>query len=344
MKIRLYMILALILMAVALALSPLSRAFAQTPSAPPPLPSGVKKQIGQQAKGNFGSQTELTASEPRGPAGQIQEVWNTDQKSVATVTTGKGTVSFDECDDCVYQIVTREFMISTVLLPAGEKIITPIDVGESGSFQVKARGNSRFAIKPLKVGVDSNIVVYTKSGKEYQFYIQADAFNSNRIPHLKIKIKGVDSSLPSMPPDQLDNAPANKSSFDAMQVKADSGDQVTEDAKAVDSSTVDEGKQDYINNVQFKPGGIHGFNEYRVFGSKELEPTVVYRNERFTYIHYGKKWTELELPTAYVVYDDVDELVNTRVSGTTFIIESLSKRITLKAGQKYICIVYEGSA
>ena len=44
----------------------------------------------------------------------------------------------------------------------------------------------------------------------------------------------------------------------------------------------------------------------------------------------------------YVVVDEIDELVNTRVQGQTYIIESTRPLITLKSGQSYLCIKYTG--
>ena len=52
--------------------------------------------------------------------------------------------------------------------------------------------------------------------------------------------------------------------------------------------------------------------------------------------------TASSCPTAYVVIDDLDELVNTRVVGTTYIIESTHKLITLKSGDSYMCVQYKG--
>lgn len=335
-------------------LLPLSNVFAQTPNGPPVLPSAARAQVNQQLQGNYGPNNPAKAQPPlpRGPAGQVQKAWNQDIMSTGAVTSGKGTVTFEECEECVYQIVTREMMISTIKLPAGETIITPIDVGESTSFEVKARGQNRIAVRPLLAGVDSNVVVYTKSGKEYQFYVQSDGFNSKRIPHLKIKIKGDENELAVMDESQLPKVGSNVSHFKSVKsenpLKVDAAISTFTPSSGKTEAPIggpkEEEKKDYIESVSFKPGGIHGFLKYSTFGSKELEPVAVYRNERFTFIHYGDKWTELELPTAYVVYDDVDELVNTRVEGSTFIIESLSNVITLKAGQKHLCIVYDGSA
>ena len=50
-----------------------------------------------------------------------------------------------------------------------------------------------------------------------------------------------------------------------------------------------------------------------------------------------------KLPTAYVVVDGIDELVNTRVRGSTYIVESTQRLISLKSGKKYLCIRYTGA-
>jgi ComB9 competence protein len=68
----------------------------------------------------------------------------------------------------------------------------------------------------------------------------------------------------------------------------------------------------------------------------------VFRDRHFTYLQYGDKWDGTELPTAYVVVDGVDELVNTRVQGASFIIETTAPLISLKLGKKYLCIRYDG--
>ena len=73
-----------------------------------------------------------------------------------------------------------------------------------------------------------------------------------------------------------------------------------------------------------------------------MKPETVFRDDRFTYVRFGKKWANVELPTAYVVVDGIDELVNTRVQGETFIIESTRPLITLKSGMSFLCIQYGG--
>jgi hypothetical protein len=99
---------------------------------------------------------------------------------------------------------------------------------------------------------------------------------------------------------------------------------------------------DFIADAGFDPNKLRGWGDYDLWGDDELRPVTVFRDDYFTYIRFGDRWKDLELPTAYVVVDGVDELVNTRIQGHTYIIESTQRLISLKSGMKFLCIEYEG--
>ena len=101
---------------------------------------------------------------------------------------------------------------------------------------------------------------------------------------------------------------------------------------------------DFVAQSPFDPNALRGWGEYDLWGDETLRPETVFRDDHFTYIRFGKRWKDVELPTAYVVVDGIDELVNTRVQGETYIIESTRPLITLKSGQSYLCIEYTGDA
>ncbi|QFT29524.1 Conjugal transfer protein [Labrenzia sp. THAF82] len=103
------------------------------------------------------------------------------------------------------------------------------------------------------------------------------------------------------------------------------------------------GGSDFLKTARFDPASLRGWDDYKLWGDNSLRPEQVFRDDNFTYIQFGDKWNDLELPTAYVVVDGIDELVNTRVQGTTFIVESTHRLITLKSGQSFLCIQYKGA-
>ena len=101
---------------------------------------------------------------------------------------------------------------------------------------------------------------------------------------------------------------------------------------------------DFVQKAAFDPNALRGWGHYSLWGNwpEDQKPETVFRDDEFTYIRFGDRWKDIELPTAYVVVDGVDELVNTRVQGQTYIIESTRKLISLKSGQTYLCVKYEG--
>ncbi|MEQ5778606.1 TrbG/VirB9 family P-type conjugative transfer protein [Thalassospira sp. NFXS8] len=129
-----------------------------------------------------------------------------------------------------------------------------------------------------------------------------------------------------------------------MTAKNDSADNQELAAAVHDLGDTDPGtpKDDFIADAGFDPNKLRGWGDYDLWGDDELRPVTVFRDDYFTYIRFGDRWKDLELPTAYVVVDGVDELVNTRIQGHTYIIESTQRLISLKSGKKFLCIEYEG--
>ena len=289
------------------------------PTAPPPVPQSVVEQAELQREGFFGPLDRPEAG------GMIQDAWDySDKRSGAYVT--------PLCQDCIYKVRLREFAVTTIILPE-DADIEAADVGDATAFQVQVRGANKIAVRPAGYGMDSNLNVYTANGKTYSFYLRAESFNSVNLPDLTVRITGLEkpAELAVSVPVSLTSAKGQPLSLLSLQNTAVEGLQNPKPNKG-----------DYVRTVAFDPSKLHGFNDYAISGDRELKPARIFRDDRFTYIQYDHLWDGSELPTAYLVYDDIDELVNTRVQGSTLIVEAVGKKIVLKSGKKYLCITYEG--
>ncbi|PLW77186.1 TrbG/VirB9 family P-type conjugative transfer protein [Cohaesibacter celericrescens] len=291
--------------------TPASKArFSQTASAAKQasmgLEAGSELQAKRQANGDFGT---LQRSVSLG--GQIQEAWSLKGKN-------QGVHVQEDCGDCVYKVRLREYMASAIVLPEGVNIAS-VDLGDTDRFDVKRRTKNILVVKPLGAGVDSSMQVYTTDDEVFSFYLRSEMVHSKHTPDLSFKIR--------------------RRSASGIQVINFADGAPTEDLATKNIPT---GVKDFLKTATFDPSKIRGFDSYKLWGSDDLKPEQVYRDDNFTYIQYGEKWSDLELPTAYVVVDDIDELVNTRVVGTTFIVESTHRLITLKSGQAYMCVQYKG--
>ena len=305
---------------------------AATQASPPAnLPNEVVDAAKDHANGIYSDMSRPLAG------GFIQEAWNDANASA-------GVRRYQYCRDCSYKVRLREFMISQIHLPEGEAI-KAIDIGDATAFAVEQRTKSIVVIKPKGFGMDSNLMILTQNEQSpditnsYVFYLRSERFNSNHIPDLMVKIG--DAGIHAAKVSQL-SIPNTLPSF------IDPDSHVTKSDMAIADLTQDAGEEqqdDYLERIQFDPSKIHGFDDYTLWGNKggeQLRPLRIFRDGQFTYLQFDKKWDRLELPTAYVVVDEIDELVNTRVIGRTYIIESIHALITLKSGEAYLCIQYEG--
>lgn len=297
-----------------------------------PMSDEVVAQATRQSEGLFPPMDRV------GAGGQIQEAWNFTEAREGVYTTRL-------CENCVYKVRTREFMTTTIMLPEDAQIVTA-DLGDPTGFNVQIRAGNMIAIRPAAYGLDTNLNVYTKSGAIYPFYVRSEGFNSIHVPDMVVKILGRETPAKIEPTGETaaigGDARGEKGAVPAAALAGSPAAQAVHD---LTNPKPPEG--DFVRTVPFDPSQLHGWNDYRLWGGgdakTELKPKVVYRDAFFTYLQYGENFDPLELPTAYVVRDGIDELVNSRVQGNTFIIESTSKLITLKNGKSFLCLEYRGS-
>lgn len=274
-----------------------------------PMSKDMREQAEYQAEGVFPDMTRP------GAGGQVQDAWNNSEP-------GKGVHVQRLCEDCVYKVRTREFMTTTVVLPE-DAVITSVDPGDGVGFVTKIKTSNKLSVRPTSWGMDTNLNVHTKSGAVYPLYVRSETVNSMNIPDLVVKIVGREKPV------------------DVEGHAADSGRAAEPLAKPGDR-VVPPGKRDFVRHVPLDVAKFHGWNDYRLWGDDDLRPEMIWRDDIFTYIRYGKKWDGMELSAGYVTIDGIDELVNTHVEGTVFVIESVAPLITLKNGKQYLCIRYNG--
>lgn len=311
-----------IFLAALFTLSFLTSALAQTPfqgTPPPPIPESKVQQTQEHHEGSY---TSMNRRQLKG--GEIQEAWDEADEF-------EGIWNYNVCQDCTFKVRLRHFMVTVVRLPEGEKI-TAVDVGDPANFKTKVRNPSTLAIKPSGFGGDTNMIVYGENNRVYAFYLRAESVNSNNVPDMVVNIRGNVSEeiiLPDEDGEEKQTALSKEQSEAISDLAPD--------------AYLETDQDDFVEHIAFDPDKLHGWGDYKLWGDDELRPETVYRDDHFTYVKFTKEqWAEIELPTAYTVIDDIDELVNTHIKGTTYVIESTSKLISFKSGQKFLCIEYEG--
>ncbi len=252
------------------------------------------------------------------------------------------TLNVDYFQGQTYKIRLRYAMATLLFF---SKPISDFVLGDKVGFDAKIlESNDRILlIKPLQIGVDSNISVIDNEGKIFSFYVFSTTFTSSKHPNLQVFIedKNYYSNAfmkPQNKENTLENAPTNNKSLK----------EEKEETKEEETITIG----DNTNAMKIVKKDIQ--KGYRALKSSQrkwyclgicskksklsLMPEEIFNDKQFTYFKFDKKLALSKFPVIYKVVDGYDNPVNTRIVGDYIIAEDVSAKWTLRLGKDYLCI------
>ncbi|WRC88529.1 TrbG/VirB9 family P-type conjugative transfer protein [Helicobacter pylori] len=261
------------------------------------------------------------------------------------------TLNIDYFQGQTYKIRLRYAMATLLFF---SKPISDFVLGDKVGFDAKIlESNDRILlIKPLQIGVDSNISVIDSEGKIFSFYVFSTTFTSSKHPNLQVFIedKNYYSNAFMKPQNKenkenalenaLENAPTNNKPLK----------EEKEETKEKEEETITIG--DNTNAMKIVKKDIQ--KGYRALKSSQrkwyclgicskkskpsLMPEEIFNDKQFTYFKFDKKLALSKFPVVYKVVDGYDSPVNTRIVGDYIIAEDVSAKWTLRLGKDYLCI------
>ncbi len=259
------------------------------------------------------------------------------------------TLNIDYFQGQTYKIRLRYAMATLLFF---SKPISDFVLGDKVGFDAKIlESNDRILlIKPLQIGVDSNISVIDNEGKIFSFYVFSTTFTSSKHPNLQVFIedKNYYSNAfmkPQNKENALENAPTNNKPLKEEPLKEEK-----EEAKEKEEETITIG--DNTNAMKIVKKDIQ--KGYRALKSSQrkwyclwacskksklsLMPEEIFNDKQFTYFKFDKRLALSKFPVIYKVVDGYDNPVNTRIVGDYIIAEDVSAKWTLRLGKDYLCI------
>ncbi|WP_231170226.1 TrbG/VirB9 family P-type conjugative transfer protein [Helicobacter pylori] len=250
------------------------------------------------------------------------------------------TLNVDYFQGQTYKIRLRYAMATLLFF---SKPISDFVLGDKVGFDAKIlESNDRILlIKPLQIGVDSNISVIDNEGKIFSFYVFSTTFTSSKHPNLQVFIedKNYYSNAfmkPQNKENTLEKAPTNNNK------------PLKEETKEEETITIG----DNTNAMKIVKKDIQ--RGYRALKSSQrkwyclgicskksklsLMPEEIFNDKQFTYFKFDKKLALSKFPVIYKVVDGYDNPVNTRIVGDYIIAEDVSAKWTLRLGKDYLCI------
>ncbi|MFP6321839.1 TrbG/VirB9 family P-type conjugative transfer protein [Helicobacter pylori] len=261
------------------------------------------------------------------------------------------TLNIDYFQGQTYKIRLRYAMATLLFF---SKPISDFVLGDKVGFDAKIlESNDRILlIKPLQIGVDSNISVIDNEGKIFSFYVFSTTFTSSKHPNLQVFIedKNYYSNAFLKPQKEnkekenkentLENTPTNNKPLK----------EEKEETKEKEEETIIIG--DNTNAMKIVKKDIQ--KGYKALKSSQrkwyclgicskkskpsLMPEEIFNDKQFTYFKFDKKLALSKFPVIYKVVDGYDNPVNTRIVGDYIIAEDVSTKWTLRLGKDYLCI------
>ncbi|MFT2696810.1 TrbG/VirB9 family P-type conjugative transfer protein [Helicobacter pylori] len=254
------------------------------------------------------------------------------------------TLNVDYFQGQTYKIRLRYAMATLLFF---SKPISDFVLGDKVGFDAKIlESNDRILlIKPLQIGVDSNISVIDNEGKVFSFYVFSTTFTSSKHPNLQVFIEDKNYySNAFMKPQNKENT-FEKALTNNKPLKEE-----REETKEKEEETITIG--DNTNAMKIVKKDIQ--RGYRALKSSQrkwyclgicskksklsLMPEEIFNDKQFTYFKFDKKLALSKFPVIYKVVDGYDNPVNTRIVGDYIIAEDVSAKWTLRLGKDYLCI------
>ena len=122
--------------------------------------------------------------------GMTQAAWLDPMQNLGEGQTKPAYSKYYWSPDLILPIRVREGMITMLNFPEWE-LIEDIFLGDSATFDGQISGPSTLLLYPKKganIGVDTNIIVFGRSGNRYVFYIKSEGINTERLTNAIIDI------------------------------------------------------------------------------------------------------------------------------------------------------------
>ena len=205
------------------------------------------------------------------------------------------------------KIITRNAMATTLIF---ESDIESIILGDTTGFKLEEIPNrsNAIAIKPLLIGIDTSLTIFTKDKRIHSFYVYSTDYKNKKDPAFIVYIKDEESQ-------KIKNLSKEEKRRDYIILNEDQVDEIA--IKRSDIST------NYIQKAKKQ-------HEW-------LLAEEIFSDKKFTYFKYSKDKLP-QIPVIFAVIDKQDSPIETRILGDYIIAETINPKFTIKSGDSYVCV------
>ena len=266
-----------------------------------------------------------------GSIGMTQSAWLDPLQNLGEGQTKPAYSKYYWSPDLVLPLRLREGMFTLINFPEWE-VLESIYIGDEQNFTGEISGPNTLLLYPKQsVGVDTNVVVFGRSGNKYVFYVKSEGYNTERLTNSIIDIEVVDDKK---------NSEKNAGSVGGGKVGSAGA---TSNGGVKSLFTRRNQKEDWIKSIPLDPTKLRFDIEVYVPNPDDvvIAPERVWRDDIFTYIDFGERaLTMTQRPIVTLIVERSEIPVSFRADGPNnrlIIVEGIGDMV-LRNGKRIICL------
>jgi len=264
--------------------------------------------------------------------GMTQSAWLDPLQNLGEGQTKPAYSKYYWSPDLILPIRVREGMVTLLNFPNWE-LVEDIYLGDSSSFDGQISGPNTVLLYPKKganVGVDTNIVIFGRSGNKYVFYLKSEGVNTERLTNSIIDI------------DVIGGKSSGRAAGASSHINASnygSGNDMSIDSLFTRSFQ----RQDWVKSIPLDVSKFKFDVEVYIPNPEDvvIAPERVWRDDIFTYIDLGEKsLTMTQRPIVTLIVERLEVPVGFRTKGPNnrlIIVEGIGDMV-LRNGKRMICL------
>ena len=287
-------------------------------------------QTADNAQGQYPS---MNMSYAMGSLGMTQSAWLDPLQNLGEGQTKPAYSKYYWSPDLVLPLRLREGMLTLINFPEWE-MVEDVYIGDNNKFAGQISGPNTLLLYPQNgFGVDTNIIVFGRSGNKYVFYARSEGFNTERLTNSVIDIEVLDSA-------QTESGSVGSVGGGS---RVNSGGFNGGKKSAVSTFTKRNQKEDWIKNMPLDPTKFRFDIEVYVPNPDDvvIAPERVWRDDIFTYIDFGERaLTMTQRPIVTFIVERVETPVGFRAAGPDnrlIIVEGIGDMV-LRNGKRLVCL------
>ncbi len=288
--------------------------------------------------------------------GMQQKAWNNPMDHMGEGQTKPGYSRYSWSPDIILPIRIREGMMTLINLPTWE-LIEKVHIGSPESFggEIAASNSLLLYADPSYLGVDSNMIIFGRSGNRYVFYLRSETYNTAKITQSVVDVLVPPRYTPVENGGLLQNNTgfSNRAAGNSMNSMQNGNGTISgrnggdsadiKGRSAGQNPIIPNNSNEWLQTIPVDPESIRFDIDMYLPNPSDIDiaPDNVWRDNVFTYIDLGPKaLTMTQRPVVSLIVQDSEVPIGFRSRGPNsrlIVVEAIGD-LVLRNGQKIVCL------